>query len=191
VEGSGTTLLVGVVVAKQVGPVAHKSLATWTFPTVIPVEISAFVRTKVNELAVALPVVPKQVKVDLLPIPPHAPKDSEPVLTPVIIEVPLTFMFPENPMTGPPSLTVFEPDIEMSTQTEVASAVQPPVPPWVRVSVPTWVEPKNKLSLMLSAQRAGAIANVAVMASADIKNFVFRTAVLLYFLEFDSAATRP
>ena len=173
-------LLVGVAVAKQVGPVAHNSLPTCTFPTVIPVEISALVRTKVNELAVALPVVPKQVKVDLLPIPPHAPKDSDPVLASVIMEVPLTFMFPENPMTGPPSLTVFEPDIVMSTQTEVASAVQPPVPPWVRVSVPTWVEPKDKLSVMLSAHRPGAIAKVAVMASADIKNLLFRTAVLLF-----------
>lgn len=184
-------LLVGVVVAKQVAPFGHKSLPTWTFPTVIPVEISALVRTKVNVLTVALPVVPKQVKVDLLPIPPHAPKDSEPVLVSVTMEVPLTFMFPENPTTGPPSLTVFEPDIVMSTHTDVASAVQPPLPPWLRVSVPTWVEPKNKLSLMLSAQRPGAIANVAVMASADTKNLLFRTAVLLYFLQFDSAATRP
>ena len=173
-------LPVGVVVAKQVAPFGHKSLPTWTFPTVIPVDISAFVRTKLNVLTVVLPVVPKQVKTDLLPIPPHAPKDSEPVLAAVIIEVPLTFMFPENPITGPPSLTVFVPDIVMSTQTEVASAVQAPVPPWVRVSVPTWVEPKNRLSVMVSAHRPGAIAKMAVRASADIKNFLFRTAVLLF-----------
>jgi hypothetical protein len=60
VEGSGTTLLVGVVVAKQVGELPHKSLATWIFPTVMPVEVSAFVSTNNSELAVTLPVANKQ-----------------------------------------------------------------------------------------------------------------------------------
>lgn len=168
----------GVVVAKQVAPFGHKSLATWMFPTVIPVEVSAFVRTKVYELAVALPVVSKHVKTLLLPIPPHAPADSEPMLVSVIVEaVMLLLMFPENPMTGPPSRSVFEPDIEMLTQTELASAVQLPEPPWVKVIVPTWVEPKSMLSVMLSAQTAGASAITAAMASAKIRNFLFRTAV--------------
>ena len=129
VEGSGTTLVVGVVVAKQVGDVPHKSLATWILPTMIPVEVSALVRTKTSEVAVRLPVALRQIV--SVPTPPHAvPIESDPMLTSVTdVVIPFSFMSPENPMTGPPSLTVFPPVISISTHTEVPVAMQLPVPP--------------------------------------------------------------
>jgi hypothetical protein len=117
VLGSGTTLVVGVVVAKQVGPVEHNELATWTFPAVIPVEVSALLSTKNSKLVVALPVVARQIS--CFPTPPHAPKESEPTLTSLTAVIAPTFTLPENPTTGPPSLTVDPPVVVILTQTEV------------------------------------------------------------------------
>jgi hypothetical protein len=54
-------LLTGVVVAKQVGLLPQNSPATWILPTVIPVEISALLRTKSSELVVALPLASRQI----------------------------------------------------------------------------------------------------------------------------------
>jgi hypothetical protein len=97
------------------------------FPVVIPVEVSALLRTKNNDVVVVLPLASRQI-VSFV-IPPQAPNESEPTLTSLIIVVPLTFKLPENPTTGPPSLTV--PDvIWMSTQTEVLEMLMPlQVPP--------------------------------------------------------------
>ena len=61
VPGFGTVLLTGVVVAKQVGLLPQNSPATWILPTVIPVEISALLRTKSSELVVALPLASRQI----------------------------------------------------------------------------------------------------------------------------------
>src|ERR1051325_2525437 len=95
--GSGTTEVVGVVVAKQVGELPHRSLATWMFPTVIPVEISALLRTKINELVVRLPLAYRHTS--CLPIPPHAPSEREPTLKSLAIELPPSFTLPEKPTT--------------------------------------------------------------------------------------------
>jgi hypothetical protein len=122
VLGSGTTVL-GVVAAKQVGPEEHNELATWTFPTVIPVEVSALLSTKNSELAVRLPFASRQTS--CLPIPPQAPNESEPTLKALAIDVPLTFTLPENPTTGPPSLTVEPPVVSIWTQTEVLEMLVP------------------------------------------------------------------
>src|SRR5579864_3904293 len=104
VPGSGTAAA-GAVVAKQVGELPQKDPATWTSPVVIPVEVSALLRTKNRELVVISPVASRQIV--WAPIPPHAvPIESEPTLTLLIIVVPLTLMLPENPTTGPASRTV-------------------------------------------------------------------------------------
>jgi hypothetical protein len=123
VPGSGTALVVGVVVAKQVGPEEHNELATWTFPTVIPVEVSALLSTKNSKLVVALPVVKRQTS--CFPTPPHAPNESEPTLTSLTIVVPPTFTLSENPTTGPPSLTVDPPVVAILTQTESLEMLMP------------------------------------------------------------------
>lgn len=123
VPGSGTTLLFGCAVAKQVGPGEHNELATWTFPTVIPVEVSALLSTKNIELVVRLPFASRQTS--CLPIPPQAPNESEPTLKALAIDVPLTFTLPENPTTGPPSLTVDPAVVEMRMQTEVLEMLVP------------------------------------------------------------------
>jgi hypothetical protein len=121
VPGSGT-VVPGVVEAKQVGELPQKAPATWMFPVVIPLEVSALLRTKNNEVVVALPVVSRQIV--CFPIPPHAPNESEPTLTSLIIVVPFSFTLPENPTTGPPRRTA--PDvIWMSTQTEVLEMLMP------------------------------------------------------------------
>jgi hypothetical protein len=75
IPGSGTVLVLGVTAAKQVGELPQNAPATWMFPTVIPVETSALLSTKNSELAVALPVVSRQIV--SFPIPPHAPIASE------------------------------------------------------------------------------------------------------------------
>ena len=94
--------------AKQVPELPQKAPATWMFPTVIPVEVSALVRTKNSELAVRLPLASKQTSCFVMP--PHAPKESAPVLTLVAMDnIAFSFTFPENPITGPPSRT--EPDV--------------------------------------------------------------------------------
>jgi hypothetical protein len=55
----------------------------------------------------------------------------------------------------------------MSTQTEVLEKpMQLPIPPWVRVTVPISVPPTDISSVMLVAEAAGTIANVATMANA-------------------------
>jgi hypothetical protein len=179
VLGSGTTLVVGVVVAKQVGPGLHKSLATWTFPTVMPVVVSALVRTKISELVVRLPLASRHTV--CLPTPPHAPNEREPKLTLLTsVASPFSFTSPEKPTTGPPSLTVVPPVVSISTQTEVLEKLmQLPVPPWTMVSVPTCVEPKNRFSEIVSANAAGAINRVAVIVNANSVSLFFTT-LLLY-----------
>jgi hypothetical protein len=131
VPGSGTVLVPGVVVAKQVASVVpQKSPATWMLPRVMPVETSALVSTKNSELVVALPVVDRQIVCD--PMPPQAfpiARENPPLTSVTSVTIQFSFMSPENPITGPPSRT--EPDvISMSTQTEVAEKVeQVPLPP--------------------------------------------------------------
>jgi hypothetical protein len=159
--------VLGVVVAKQVGELPQNDPATWTFPSVIPVEVSALLRTKNNEEVVALPVASRQI-VSFV-IPPHAPNESEPTLTSLIMVVPFTFTLPENPITGPPSLT--EPDvIWTSTHTEVLEMLKPlQVPPWVRVTVPTCVPPTSIMSVIEVAEAAGTVAKATPMTNAKIE----------------------
>jgi hypothetical protein len=178
VPGSGTVLLTGVVVAKQVGLLPQNSPATWILPTLIPVEISALLRTKSSELVVALPVASRQI-VSIV-TPPHAPGDREnPPLTSLTTLVPPSLTFPENPITGPPSRT--EPDvISTSTQTEVLEKpVQLPVPPWVSVTVPIKVPPTAISSDMLVAEADDSMAKLAAMTKAKIESLFFLTGVLL------------
>ena len=127
VPGSGTTVVTGVVVAKQVGELPQKAPATWMFPVVIPVEVSALLRTKNSEVVVREPLASRQIVCD--PIPPHAPGESEPTLKLLAVVAPLKLTLPEKPTTGPPSRTA--PDVMvMSTQTEVLEKLaQLPVPP--------------------------------------------------------------
>src|SRR5438046_2204738 len=92
VPGSGTVLVVGVVLAKQVGELPQKSPATWISPSVMPVEVSALLRTKNSELAVPLPVETRQIV--SVPIPPHAPDEREnPPLTSLTRVVPPSLTF--------------------------------------------------------------------------------------------------
>jgi hypothetical protein len=97
VEGSGTTE--GLVVAKQVALGEHKELATWRFPIVIPVEVSALLKTKNNQPAVTFPVASRQIV--SVPTPPQAlPTKSEPMLTSLTAVLPMTFYVAGEPNDG-------------------------------------------------------------------------------------------
>jgi hypothetical protein len=163
------TALTSVVVAKQVVEGAQNDPATWMFPSVIPLEVSALVRTRNNDWAVADPLASKQmVSFDT---PPHAPEERVkiPPTTVSVDVIQFSLTFPENPITGPPNRT--EPDvIWMSTQTDVlAMLVVPHIPPWVRVAVPSCIPPADMVSVMVteSANAAG-IASVAATKAASI-----------------------
>jgi hypothetical protein len=178
------TVLTSVVVAKQVAEGAQNDPATWMFPSVIPLEVSAFVRTRNNDWVVADPLASKQMV--SFEMPPHAP--DERVKTPptsVSVDViPFSLTFPENPITGPPSRT--EPDvIWMSTQTDVLEILMPPhIPPWVRVAVPICMPPADMVSVMVteSAKAAGTMASVPATRTANIESLnLLRTDNLLCF----------
>jgi hypothetical protein len=170
VPGSGT-VLTSVVVAKQVGELPQKSPATWMFPSVIPLEVSALPRIRNTDEAVADPLASKQmVSVEM---PPHAPEENKkaPPTSVSVDIVPFSLTFPENPITGPPSRT--EPDVICTaTQTDVLEMLVPPhIPPWVRVAVPINIPPMDMLSVMVieSAEAAGTTAIAAAM-TAKIKS---------------------
>lgn len=177
--GSGT-VLTSVVVAKHVAAGAQNDPATWMFPSVIPLEVSALLRTRNRDVAVPDPVVSKQIV--SFEIPPHAPEENvKTPLTSVRVDiVPLTF--PENPITGPPSRT--EPEvIWISTQTdELEMLMLPHIPPCVRVAVPISIPPKDMLSVMVteSANVAGTAASAAATMTAKVESLtLLRTDVLL------------
>lgn len=184
------TVLTSVVVAKHVAEGAQNDPATWMFPSVIPLEVSALVRTRNNDWAVADPLASKQMV--SFEMPPHAPEER--VKTPprsVSVDViPFSLTFPENPITGPPSRT--EPDvIWMSTQTDVlAILVVPHIPPWVRVAVPICIPPEEMVSVIVteSAKAAGTTASVAVTKTANIESInLLRTDEPPYHLLRDEA----
>jgi hypothetical protein len=142
------------------------------FPSVIPLEVSALVRTKNNDWAVPDPLASKQMV--SFETPPHAPEERVKIPpTSVSVDViPFSLTFPENPITGPPSRT--EPDvIWMSTQTDVlAMLVVPHIPPWVRVAVPSCIPPRDMVSVRVteSAEAAGAMASVPATRTANIES---------------------
>jgi hypothetical protein len=178
------TALTSVVVAKHVAVGAQNEPATWMFPSDIPLEVSALVRTRNSEDAVADPVVSKQIV--SFEIPPHAPEENvKTPLTSVRVDiVPFSLTFPENPITGPPSRTA--PDvIWMSTQTDVLEMLMlPHIPPWVRVAVPSCIPPRDIVSVMLteSAKAAGTTASVTATRTANVESLnLLRTDNLLYF----------
>jgi hypothetical protein len=138
------------------------------FPSVIPLEVSALVRTRKTDEAVADPVASKQIV--SCEIPPHAPEESKTPPRSVSVDViPFSLTFPEKPITGPPSRT--EPDvISMSTQTEELEMLVPPhIPPCVRVAVPICIPPADIVSVMVteSAKAAGMTATVAATKTAN------------------------
>jgi len=141
-------------------------------PNEIPVDVSALLSTKIREVVVKLPVASKQT-VSIV-IPPQAPREREPTLKSLAIDVPLTFTFPEKPITGPPSRT--EPDvISTSTQTEVLEILIPlHIPPSVKVTVPISVPPTVISSVMLVAEAAGTVASIAARTKAKIRRLLFR-----------------
>jgi hypothetical protein len=182
VPGSGTALT-SVVAAKQVGELPQKSPATWMFPKLIPLEVSALLRIRNSDWAVADPLASKQMV--SCETPPHAPEESEKIPpTSVSVDViPFSLTLPENPITGPPSRT--EPDVICTaTQTDVLEMLVPPhIPPWVRVAVPINVPPTDMLSVMVieSAEAAGSTAIAAATMTAKIKSLeLLRTDVLLW-----------
>ena len=148
VPGSGT-VLTSVVVAKHVPSLPQKSPATWMLPRVMPLEVSALLRTRNSDWAVPGPLASKQMV--SFEIPPQAPEESEktPPRSVTVDVIWFSLTFPENPITGPPSRT--EPDvIWMATQTDVLEMLVPPhIPPWVRVAVPINVPPTDMLSVMV------------------------------------------
>jgi len=166
------TVLTSVVVAKHVAEGAQNDPATWMFPSVIPLEVSALVRTRNNDWAVADPLASKQMV--SFEMPPHAPEErvKTPPTSVSVDVIPFSLTFPENPITGPPSRT--EPDvIWMSTQTDVlAMLVVPHIPPWVRVAVPICIPPADMVSVMVteSAKAAGTMASVPATRTANIES---------------------
>lgn len=168
---SGTALVVGVVVAKHVAAGAQNDPATWIFPSVIPLEVSAFVSTRKSDVAVEGPLASKQTV--SFEIPPQAPEENVNFpLTSVSVDIIwFSLTFPENPITGPPSRT--EPDvIWMSTQTDVLEMLMVPhIPPWVRVAVPSCIPPKDMVSVMVmeSAKAAGTMASAAAIRTANFE----------------------
>jgi len=165
------TVLTSVVVAKHVAEGAQKDPATWMFPSVMPLEVSALVRTRRTDEAVADPVASKQMV--SCEMPPHAPDESKIPPRSVSVDViPFSLTFPEKPITGPPSRT--EPDvISMSTQTEVLEMLMPPhIPPCVRVAVPICIPPADIVSVMVmeSAKAAGMTVRVAATKTANIES---------------------
>ena len=103
------TVLTSVVVAKHVAEGAQNDPATWMFPSVIPLAVSALVRTRNNDWAVADPLASKQMV--SFEMPPHAPEErvKTPPTSVSVDVIPFSLTFPENPITGPPSRT--EPDV--------------------------------------------------------------------------------
>src|SRR5579862_3219552 len=120
VLGSGTALVVGDELAKQVGEVPHAAPATCNPKSVIAVVVPAPVSSNVRELTVPLPVVSKQ-RLSAF-IPPQAPEEKPVKLMPRPLKP-----VPEKPTVGPPSRMVYPDAASMVTQMSPLAQLPPVV----------------------------------------------------------------